>query len=142
VIRLQLTDSCTGSAGPCVGNIAPIERLGFDGKLNHICCFSFRLHLLINRTGLCLQDGPLAIRQATYASVFPAGLTAAASWDKGLIYTRGLYMAQEFRGKGANIALGPVVGVSPACFDVRLGQILTTGTASRPQWPRWTQLGR
>ncbi|KAH0288274.1 hypothetical protein M436DRAFT_73552 [Aureobasidium namibiae CBS 147.97] len=80
----------TGSAGPCVGNIAPIERLGFDG--------------------LCLQDGPLAIRQATYASVFPAGLTAAASWDKGLIYTRGLYMAQEFRGKGANIALGPVVG--------------------------------
>ncbi|KAI4716172.1 hypothetical protein E4T48_07615 [Aureobasidium sp. EXF-10727] len=80
----------TGSAGPCVGNIAPIERLGFDG--------------------LCLQDGPLAIRQATYASVFPAGLTAAASWDKGLIYTRGLYMAQEFRGKGANVALGPVVG--------------------------------
>ncbi|CAD0041524.1 unnamed protein product [Aureobasidium pullulans] len=80
----------TGSAGPCVGNIAPIERLGFDG--------------------LCLQDGPLAIRQATYASVFPAGLTAAASWDKGLIYTRGLYMAQEFKGKGANIALGPVVG--------------------------------
>jgi beta-glucosidase len=57
-----------------------------------------------------LQDGPLAIRQATYASVFPAGLTAAASWDKRLIYTRGLYMAQEFRGKGANIALGPVVG--------------------------------
>ena len=57
-----------------------------------------------------MQDGPLAIRQATYASVFPAGLTAAASWDKGLIYTRGLYMAQEFRGKGANIALGPVVG--------------------------------
>ncbi|KAI5204983.1 hypothetical protein E4T42_02997 [Aureobasidium subglaciale] len=80
----------TGSAGPCVGNIAPIERLGFNG--------------------LCLQDGPLAIRQATYASVFPAGLTAAASWDKGLIYTRGLYMAQEFRGKGANVALGPVVG--------------------------------
>ncbi|KAG9683642.1 glycoside hydrolase family 3 protein, partial [Aureobasidium melanogenum] len=80
----------TGCSGPCVGNIAPIERLGFDG--------------------LCLQDGPLAIRQATYASVFSAGLTTAASWDKGLMYTRGLYMGQEFRGKGANVALGPVVG--------------------------------
>ncbi|KAG9573144.1 glycoside hydrolase family 3 protein, partial [Aureobasidium melanogenum] len=80
----------TGSSGPCVGNIAPIERLGFNG--------------------LCLQDGPLAIRQATYASVFPAGLTTAASWDKGLMYTRGLYMGQEFKGKGANVALGPVVG--------------------------------
>lgn len=80
----------TGTNGPCVGNIGPIERLGF--------------------TGICLQDGPLAIRQATYASVFPAGLTTAASWDKGLMYTRGLYIGEEFKGKGAHVALGPVVG--------------------------------
>ncbi|KAK4988866.1 hypothetical protein LTR50_003600 [Elasticomyces elasticus] len=80
----------TGTAGPCVGNIAPIPRLGF--------------------LGLCLQDGPLAIRQADYASVFPAGLTAAASWEKGLIYQRGLDIGAEFKGKGAHIALGPVAG--------------------------------
>jgi len=80
----------TGTSGPCVGNIGAIPRLGFDG--------------------LCLQDGPLAIRQATYASVFPAGLTAAASWDKSLMYLRGLYMGAEFKGKGSHIALGPVVG--------------------------------
>lgn len=65
----------TGDAGPCVGNINPVPRLNFSG--------------------LCLQDGPLAIRQATYASVFPAGLTAAASWDKSLMYTRGLYMGED-----------------------------------------------
>ncbi|KAK9490981.1 glycosyl hydrolase family 3 N terminal domain-containing protein [Lipomyces doorenjongii] len=76
--------------GPCIGNIAPIARVGFDG--------------------LCLQDGPASIRQATYASLFPAGLTAAASWDKGLIYSRGLYMGAEFKAKGAHIALGPVAG--------------------------------
>ncbi|KAF2140973.1 glycoside hydrolase family 3 protein [Aplosporella prunicola CBS 121167] len=80
----------TGTTGPCAGNIAPIERLNF--------------------TGLCLQDGPLAIRQAIYASVFPAQLTAAASWDRDLIYKRGLYLGEEFKGKGAQIALGPVVG--------------------------------
>ncbi|EON68539.1 hypothetical protein W97_07797 [Coniosporium apollinis CBS 100218] len=80
----------TGTPGPCTGNIGPIARLGFSG--------------------LCLQDGPLAIRQATYASVFPAGLTAAASWDKGLIYQRGVYLGEEFRGKGAHIALMPVAG--------------------------------
>lgn len=80
----------TGTLGPCVGNIGPIERLGFSG--------------------LCLQDGPLSIRQATYASVFPAGLTTAASWDKSLAYTRGLYIGEEFRAKGAHVALGPVVG--------------------------------
>ncbi|KAF2185914.1 glycoside hydrolase family 3 protein [Zopfia rhizophila CBS 207.26] len=80
----------TGTPGPCVGNIAPIPRLNFSG--------------------LCLQDGPLAIRQAIYASVFPAGVSAAASWDRSINRQRGLLMAQEFRGKGAHIALGPVVG--------------------------------
>ncbi|KAK9326806.1 glycosyl hydrolase family 3 N terminal domain-containing protein [Lipomyces starkeyi] len=81
----------TGVAqGPCIGNIAPIPRVDFYG--------------------LCLQDGPASIRQATYASVFPAGLTAAASWDKGLIYSRGLYLGAEFKAKGAHVALGPVAG--------------------------------
>ncbi|KAH0847529.1 hypothetical protein AYO21_01437 [Fonsecaea monophora] len=80
----------TGTKGPCVGNIAAIPRVGFDG--------------------LCLQDGPLAIRQATYASVFPAGLTAATSWDRGLIFLRGLFLGAEFKGKGSHVALGPVVG--------------------------------
>lgn len=82
----------TGVRGPCVGNIAPIVRLGFGG--------------------LCLQDGPLAVRQADYASVFPAGLSAAASWDLGLIYQRGLAMGNEFKGKGANIALGCAIFVT------------------------------
>jgi beta-glucosidase len=73
-----------------VGNIAGIPRLNF--------------------TGLCLQDGPLAIRLAIYASVFPAQLAAAASWDRQLNRQRGAYMGAEFRGKGAHVALGPVVG--------------------------------
>ncbi|KAK4625612.1 putative beta-glucosidase G [Fulvia fulva] len=80
----------TGTEGPCVGNIAPIERLNF--------------------TGLCLQDGPLAIRQATYASVFPAGLTVAAAWDRDLAYIRGYQIGEEYKAKGSHIALGPVAG--------------------------------
>lgn len=80
----------TGTAGPCVGNIGPVSRLGFNG--------------------LCLQDGPLAIREADYASVFPAGLTVAASWDRDLAHVRGQDMADEFVGKGAHVALGPVAG--------------------------------
>ncbi|KAL0257533.1 hypothetical protein SLS55_008347 [Diplodia seriata] len=80
----------TGAPGPCVGNIAPIPRVGFKG--------------------LCLQDGPLAIRQADHASAFPAGLTAAASWDRSLIHERGRLLGEEFRGKGSQIFLGPVAG--------------------------------
>ncbi|KAK4119660.1 glycoside hydrolase family 3 protein [Parathielavia appendiculata] len=80
----------TGYPGPCVGNILAIPRLNFPG--------------------LCLQDGPLAIRVADYASVFPAGVSVAASWDRTLMYQRGLAMGEEFRGKGAHIFLGPVAG--------------------------------
>ncbi|KAK6434222.1 hypothetical protein LTR95_009592 [Oleoguttula sp. CCFEE 5521] len=80
----------TGTPGPCVGNIGPVYRLGFNG--------------------ICLQDGPLAIREADYASVFPAGLTVAASWDKNLAHVRGADMAAEFKGKGSHVALGPVAG--------------------------------
>lgn len=76
----------TGVPGPCVGNILAIERLGFPG--------------------LCLQDGPLSIRVASYASVFSAGVSAAASWDKDILYERGYAMGEEFKGKGAHVYLG------------------------------------
>jgi beta-glucosidase len=76
----------TGVPGPCIGNIVAIPRLGFPG--------------------LCLQDGPLAIRIVDYASVFPAGVSAAASFDRKLIYERGVAMGAEFKAKGAHIALG------------------------------------
>jgi beta-glucosidase len=95
VFLAQLTleekaDMVTGQPGPCVGNIVAIPRLGFGG--------------------LCLQDGPLAIRVADYASVFAAGVSAAATWDKGILYERGVAMGQEFRAKGAHVALTPVCG--------------------------------
>ncbi|KAJ4363052.1 hypothetical protein N0V83_010170 [Neocucurbitaria cava] len=86
----EKADMVTGQAGPCVGNIVSIPRLGFSG--------------------LCLQDGPLAIRVADYASVFSAGVSAGATWDKDIMYERGLAMGQEFKAKGAHVVLGPVAG--------------------------------
>ncbi|PPJ61124.1 hypothetical protein CBER1_04160 [Cercospora berteroae] len=80
----------TGTQGPCVGNIGSVPRLDFEG--------------------LCLQDGPLAIRVADYASVFPAGLTVAASWDRTLARIRGQDIGSEFKEKGAHVILGPVAG--------------------------------
>jgi beta-glucosidase len=59
---------------------------------------------------MCLQDGPLAIRVADYASVFPAGLTVAASWDRKLAHQRGQDLGNEFKAKGAHVMLGPVAG--------------------------------
>ena len=88
VSQLNVTEKAylvTGVSGPCVGNIAPIPRLGFNG--------------------LCLQDGPQAIRVADYASVFPAGITVASSWDKTFFFQRGAALGEEFRDKGAHVIL-------------------------------------
>lgn len=74
-----------GSAG-CIGNIVPIPRLNF--------------------TGICMLDGPNAVNRADLVSVFPSGITAAATWDRELIYRRGYALGEEFRGKGGNVALG------------------------------------
>ncbi|KAH6995946.1 glycosyl hydrolase family 3 N terminal domain-containing protein [Ilyonectria sp. MPI-CAGE-AT-0026] len=94
IARMNLTEKAmmvTGTLdGTCIEYVAPITRIGFGG--------------------LCLQDGPNALRTADKASVFPAGLTTAATWDKKLMYARGSALAQEFRDKGAHVALGPVAG--------------------------------
>lgn len=68
---------------------------------------------------LCLQDSPLGVRLSTYSSAFPAGLNAAMTWDRKLMYARGHAMGEEFRGKGVNIALGPVVCAYQSCRLLR-----------------------
>lgn len=76
----------TGVPGPCVGNILPIPRLGFPG--------------------LCMHDGPTSIRVADYASTFPSGVSVASTWDRNLLYQRGLALGREFKAKGAHVFLG------------------------------------
>jgi beta-glucosidase len=77
-----------GYAGrACVGNIPPIERIGWKG--------------------LCLEDSPAGVRFTDGVSVFPAGINVASTFDRGLMYSRGYAMGKEFVGKGVNVALGP-----------------------------------
>ncbi|EKG15351.1 Glycoside hydrolase family 3 [Macrophomina phaseolina MS6] len=76
--------------GPCVGNTYPVPKIGYPS--------------------LCLQDGPLGVRYASNVSAFPAGIQAAATWDRELIYQRGLALGKEAKGLGVNVQLGPVSG--------------------------------
>ncbi|CAN9255447.1 unnamed protein product [Alternaria alternata] len=85
----------TGSYGsspalPCVGTLVAIERL--------------------NYTDLCLSDGPAGLSRSDGVSVFASGITVAATWDRRLMYERGLAIGQEFRAKGAHVHLGPAAG--------------------------------
>jgi len=80
----------TGQPGPCVGNVLPIPRLNFSG--------------------LCLQNGPQCVQQGDYSSVFVSGVSAAASWDRNLLYDRAHALAKEHKAKGSHVLLGPVGG--------------------------------
>lgn len=70
----------------CVGNLVPVPHAGFGGA--------------------CFSDGPTGVNRADLVSVFPAGLTAAATWDRSLMYQRGVAIGEEFREKGAHVYLG------------------------------------
>ncbi|KAF7373134.1 Fn3-like domain-containing protein [Mycena sanguinolenta] len=61
--------------------------------------------------GLCLNDSPVGVRFSDFASEFPSGINAAATWDVDLIKARGVAMGQEHRGKGVNVALGPMTNM-------------------------------
>lgn len=74
----------------CVGMTGSAHRVGFPQ--------------------LCLQDSALGVRSTDNITAFPAGITTGATWDKDLMYQRGVALGQEFRGKGANVYLGPTVG--------------------------------
>jgi len=82
----QKSQMVTGGLGECIGNISPIPELGFNG--------------------ICSMDGPTALNRVDLISIFPAGLTAAASWDRDLIYGRANALATEFRDKGVHVLLG------------------------------------
>ena len=61
--------------------------------------------------GLCLEDSPLGVRDTDFVTAFPAGITSASTWNRTLLRARGKAMGEEFKGKGANVALGPMMNM-------------------------------
>lgn len=86
----HLKNRYASTTNGCSGNIPANTRLGFPG--------------------LCLQDNGNAVRGTDGVNGGPSGISIGASWNKELALRRARYMGAEFRAKGANIALGPVVG--------------------------------
>ncbi|KAG6115602.1 hypothetical protein E4U13_002632 [Claviceps humidiphila] len=97
--RVSLTGGVSSKTG-CSGTIAPIPRLNFSG--------------------MCLSDSGNGLRNTDLVNAYPAGLHVGASWNKALTRKRGAAMGGEFRRKGVNVFLGPVVG--PAGRIVRGGR--------------------
>ncbi|EJF60355.1 hypothetical protein DICSQDRAFT_201362 [Dichomitus squalens LYAD-421 SS1] len=75
--------------GRCVGNIPPAGAW----------------------PGLCLEDSPLGVRDTDFVTAFPAGINAAATFNRTLLRARGKAIGQEFKGKGAHVGLGPMMNM-------------------------------
>ncbi|KAJ4385745.1 hypothetical protein N0V93_010175 [Gnomoniopsis smithogilvyi] len=88
--KVNLTGGVSTTANGCSGSILPIDRLGFPG--------------------LCLSDAGNGLRSTDFVSSWPSGWSVGASFNRDLAHQRAVGMAGEFRKKGSNIALGPVVG--------------------------------
>ncbi len=97
--KVSLTAGTSAPNG-CSGNIPAIPRLKF--------------------TGMCLSDAGNGLRNTDFVSSWPSGIHVGASWNRTLTQQRGLEMAAEFRRKGVNVLLGPVIG--PLGRTVRSGR--------------------
>ncbi|GJN76302.1 hypothetical protein PLICBS_010414 [Purpureocillium lilacinum] len=97
--KVNLTGGIDLGTG-CSGTISPIERLNF--------------------TGMCLSDAGNGLRNTDLVNSYPSGIHVGASWNKELAFLRGSSMGGEFKRKGVNVLLGPVVG--PAWRVVRGGR--------------------
>lgn len=60
--------------------------------------------------GFCLHDAGNGVRDTDGVNAYASGIHIGASWNASLAYQRAVFMGAEFRKKGVNVALGPVVG--------------------------------
>ncbi|KAL4797639.1 glycoside hydrolase superfamily [Aspergillus venezuelensis] len=88
--KVNLTTGTGIYMGPCAGQTGSVSRLGIPN--------------------LCLHDSPLGVRNTDHNTAFPPGITVGATFDKDLMYERGVALGEEARGKGVNVLLGPSVG--------------------------------
>lgn len=97
--KQTITIGYTSLTNGCSGNSGNVSRLNFPG--------------------LCLNDAGNGLRATDGTSGYPSGIHAGPSWNKALANARASYMGQEFKTKGVNVALGPVVAP--------LGRVATGG---------------
>ncbi|KAI0774767.1 beta-glucosidase [Trametes elegans] len=105
---------------PLVANMTHADKASLGSGLGQLRgpCIGTTLQLSVvpGFPGLCLQDvdGPVGVNLVTNNSLFPAGINAAATFNRTLIRARGTAMGAEFRGKGINVALAPMMNLMRA----------------------------
>jgi beta-glucosidase len=86
-----------------------VSHVGHDSNYTGLILGNKRLGI----PAIQMEDGPQGFRCGKMpcapgsSTAWPSGLTIAATWDTALALRWGEAMGAEFRGKGANVQLGP-----------------------------------
>ena len=83
--------------------------IGFPGSGENGCVGLSGSAPRVNFPGFCLQDAGNGVRAVDGVNAYASGIHAGASFNPDLAYTRGQFLGAEFKKKGVNVALGPVV---------------------------------
>ncbi|KAK3899433.1 putative beta-glucosidase M, partial [Staphylotrichum tortipilum] len=101
-----------GKARAMVANMTLEEKVSLTaGAGSNTSCPGFLPALpRLRFPGMCLGDAGNGLRGTDFVSTWPSGIHVGASWNKALARQRGAGMGGEFKAKGVNVMLGPVVG--------------------------------
>eukprot|EP01041_Mallomonas_annulata_P003447 gene3447-6851_t len=114
VSKLNYTEMISlihGVRGIYTGNVNAIHRLGIPS--------------------LNMEDGPQGFRTSKYTgpqgttTAWPCSLAVASTWNLNLVHLWAEAMAKEFKIKGANVFLGPGVGVARVPYNGRIFEYLS-----------------
>ncbi|KAF2212657.1 glycoside hydrolase family 3 protein [Cercospora zeae-maydis SCOH1-5] len=114
--------SAYDKARAMVGNMSPSDMNNITiglGNAGTGCVGVSGAATKVNFPGLCLHDAGNGVRDTDGVNAYASGISVGASWNSTLAYERAVFMGAEFRTKGVNVALGPVVGP--------IGRTLTSG---------------
>lgn len=90
-----------------------LNRLTLEEKISLIGGTGFATKSIqrLDLPELKMSDGPLGVRWDK-STAFPAATCIAASWDTALVNKVGKTIAEELKGKGRNVILGPCVNIA------------------------------
>jgi len=114
--KVDLATGIGWQEGACVGNTPAVKSRGWKGLCLQDSVSNIVFQPIIPADTSFLQ--PLGVRKTDGVTAFPAGINAAATFDRKLMRARGAAMGHEFRGKGVHVYLGPMMCVFTCIYQV------------------------
>ena len=100
-----------------------VSKMTLEEKVSMLSGYEDGFHTFpIERLGIPsirMADGPQGVRNKTISTLYPAGIAAAASFNREAVYNMGKGIGQDARARGVGIMLGPGVNIYRSAHNGR-----------------------